>query len=152
MKVFVPFLLASLIFIGSCKDKDEEGPDPYVSFASKVIGTWDIVSSTNNNTASTETYPGALQESTITFFASSEMLFKIVCNNGKADRYIVSETGAVFIDGLASTNIVCNPITLATDWSNRITNVLSNANHISISGGSMTLSGADDYTLNLIKQ
>lgn len=152
MKRFTQLLIVSLVVLASCKGSDDEPIDPYVSFASRVLGTWKVSASINNNTTSSETYPASIQTSTFTFKNDGKMSIKVVCNNGKADRYLVSETGAVIIDGFASTSLACSPIALSNEWDKRIRNVINNANHIKITGSLMTINGLDDYSLTLTKE
>ena len=152
MKALIPILICSLLFIGSCKDKEEDNPEPYTPFASKVIGKWKVTSSTDNNTNSTETYPATIEESSLEFKTNSEIQIKIVCNGGIAQQYLVSEAGGIFIDNIFTTSVVCSNATLSNTWRTRIRNTLDNANHVTISGNSMTLYGTDDYNLTLTRE
>ena len=149
MKALLSILLGLVVVMSSCKEK-EETQEPYVPFADQIHGTWKVVGSINNNNQATENYPESISESSFTFHKSSELDFDLVCNAGKADLVLVSESGSLLIDGLQTTNVVCVPA-LAQEWSGIIRNVVENANHVYINGSSMTIKGADLYSLKLKK-
>ncbi|MFY0644141.1 MAG: META domain-containing protein [Bacteroidia bacterium] len=150
MKALLSLLIGLTVVLSSCKEKEEPN-EPYVPFADQIHGTWKVVASIDNDTEATVNYPESITESFFTFHKNSELEFNLVCNAGKADRVIVSESGSLLLDGILTTNVICPP-NLAATWNNVIKNTVENANHVYVSGTSMTLRGVDDFSLKLKKQ
>ena len=144
MKNLTLLIAAVFILFSSCK-KEEEQPEPYVSFASQIIGTWKLVSATNNSTESTETYPGSIDGTTVVFNNKSEINFYTACNDGEG-HYIVSENGAIIIYDVVQTQLAC--VNLPAEWENKTTNGLKNAFHATVSSNSLVLTSDGVWSLN----
>ena len=143
-------LTLGCLVLSSCKE--EEPVDPYIPLAQKVIGKWVVHASTTANGNVTEDYPDDIDESYLDFRSNSEIIIKIVCNQGKANAYLVSETGSIYIRDVSTTNVVCSNASLSQVWTNRILNTLDAERNMVINGNQMTLYGTDDFSISLTKQ
>ncbi len=150
MKSLIPILLCSLIFIASCKDKEDDSPDPYVSFASKIIGSWKLSSVTNNGTQATETYPGTIDPLLVTFNSESRIMSNGPCNGGGSNFYIVSESGSFLADNFTYTQLFCDA--LSSEWESRVEGSFDGAYNASISGNTLNIKSYDTYSMTFTRQ
>ena len=147
MKKIALILLSFFIAFSSCK-KEEETPEPYVSYASQILGTWKLVSATDNKTKAIENYPQTIDATLLTFNNKGEYSFETACNDG-VGHYLVSESGGMITSDFKQTNLVC--INDPAIWEDRFISGMIGAFHAQISGSSLTITADGTWSLKLIK-
>ncbi len=143
-------MLGLMVVLSSCKDKEEDTPEVYVSFASKIIGSWELVSSTDNNTQSTTSYPESIDPLVITFQSNSKLKFEGPCNDGISNVYLVTETGALQVYALQVTNLFCS--NTEEDWETRTRSSLGSSYHASISGSTLSILSNGPWSITLVRK
>ena len=127
--------LASVVTLVGCKKGED--PEPYVSFASQIIGTWTVQAFVDNDDQSIEGYPNDYSAMTITFTTDSKLDAQGPCSPGLTGTYLVSENGGLTVTNFEFENNQCNILKLY--WEQGAENALNNAYHISLNGSQMTI-------------